>query len=211
MGLAGHRHRVRSQDAARRRFASSRAMPASATRAPGAVLRRRGARGRAAGGRRGARSMPPDSGRASTPTGRPRLRADALVGQALELVPPAYASSRRARIRSRRDGARPRGRIGPRRRLGSLLVGTGPAGLAERFARAYRHYCWPVESLRDIRLAPLHVMAPRARFTRTRLTVAHGDGRRLCRRARSSLVRRCSGWSISATQRARRGQAGGRS
>ena len=31
--------------------------------------------------------------------------------------------------------------------------------LAERFAQAYRHYCWPVESLRDIRIAPFHVMA----------------------------------------------------
>jgi protein phosphatase len=31
--------------------------------------------------------------------------------------------------------------------------------LADRFAQAYRHYCWPVESLRDIRLAPFHVMA----------------------------------------------------
>jgi protein phosphatase len=31
--------------------------------------------------------------------------------------------------------------------------------LAERFAVAYRHYCWPVESLRDIRVAPFHVMA----------------------------------------------------
>jgi protein phosphatase len=31
--------------------------------------------------------------------------------------------------------------------------------LAERFARAYRHYVWPVESLRDIRVAPFHVMA----------------------------------------------------
>jgi len=31
--------------------------------------------------------------------------------------------------------------------------------LADRFARAYRHYCWPVESLRDIRIAPFHVMA----------------------------------------------------
>ena len=31
--------------------------------------------------------------------------------------------------------------------------------LAVRFARAYRHYCWPVESLHDIRLAPFHVMA----------------------------------------------------
>jgi len=31
--------------------------------------------------------------------------------------------------------------------------------LAERFARAYRHYCWPVESLRDIRVAPFHIAA----------------------------------------------------
>ncbi|MCC6165235.1 MAG: polynucleotide kinase-phosphatase [Acidobacteria bacterium] len=31
--------------------------------------------------------------------------------------------------------------------------------LADRFARAYRNYCWPVESLRDIRIAPFHVMA----------------------------------------------------
>jgi protein phosphatase len=31
--------------------------------------------------------------------------------------------------------------------------------LAERFAGAYRNYCWPVESLRDIRIAPFHVMA----------------------------------------------------
>src|SRR5882672_2045756 len=31
--------------------------------------------------------------------------------------------------------------------------------LAQQFAQAYRHYCWPVESLRDIRIAPFHVMA----------------------------------------------------
>jgi protein phosphatase len=31
--------------------------------------------------------------------------------------------------------------------------------LADRFASAYRHYCWPVESLRDIRIAPFHVVA----------------------------------------------------
>jgi protein phosphatase len=31
--------------------------------------------------------------------------------------------------------------------------------LAQRFAQAYRHYCWPVEALRDIRIAPFHVMA----------------------------------------------------
>jgi protein phosphatase len=31
--------------------------------------------------------------------------------------------------------------------------------LADRFAQAYRHYCWPVESLRDIRVAPFHILA----------------------------------------------------
>jgi polynucleotide kinase-phosphatase len=31
--------------------------------------------------------------------------------------------------------------------------------LADRFVRAYRNYCWPVESLRDIRIAPFHVLA----------------------------------------------------
>jgi hypothetical protein len=34
--------------------------------------------------------------------------------------------------------------------------------LAERFARAYRSYCRPVESLRDICIAPFHVMATSA-------------------------------------------------
>ena len=31
--------------------------------------------------------------------------------------------------------------------------------LAERYARAYRHYCWPVNSIADIRVAPFHIMA----------------------------------------------------
>src|SRR5262249_47660330 len=31
--------------------------------------------------------------------------------------------------------------------------------LADRFTQAYRHYCWPVESLRDIRVAPFHILA----------------------------------------------------
>ena len=32
-------------------------------------------------------------------------------------------------------------------------------GLVDAFAHAYRHYCWPVESIADIRLAPFHVLA----------------------------------------------------
>jgi protein phosphatase len=31
--------------------------------------------------------------------------------------------------------------------------------LAGRYAQAYRRYCWPVTSLRDLRLAPFHVLA----------------------------------------------------
>ena len=28
-----------------------------------------------------------------------------------------------------------------------------------KFAEAYRHYCWPVESIADLRLAPFHLLA----------------------------------------------------
>ena len=28
-----------------------------------------------------------------------------------------------------------------------------------RFVAAYRHYCWPVESVRDLKLAPFHILA----------------------------------------------------
>jgi protein phosphatase len=31
--------------------------------------------------------------------------------------------------------------------------------MAEQFKQAYRHYCWPVNSLDDIKLAPFHVLA----------------------------------------------------
>lgn len=31
--------------------------------------------------------------------------------------------------------------------------------LVEAFTRAYRHYCWPVSSLADLKLAPFHILA----------------------------------------------------
>ncbi|MDQ3462697.1 MAG: hypothetical protein M3471_06685, partial [Actinomycetota bacterium] len=31
--------------------------------------------------------------------------------------------------------------------------------MAERFVDAYRHYCWPVESIDDLRLAPFQILA----------------------------------------------------
>lgn len=33
---------------------------------------------------------------------------------------------------------------------------------AERFTQAYRHYCWPVASLEDLKLAPFHLLATEA-------------------------------------------------
>jgi protein phosphatase len=37
-------------------------------------------------------------------------------------------------------------------------------GLAERYRRAYRGYCWEVESVRDLRLAPFHLLAAEGRM-----------------------------------------------
>ena len=43
---------------------------------------------------------------------------------------------------------------------GALLARfTDRERLADRFADAYRRYCWPVESVDDLRLAPFHVLA----------------------------------------------------
>ncbi len=43
---------------------------------------------------------------------------------------------------------------------GSLLQHAGArAELAGRYVEAYRHYCWPVHSLADLRLAPFHLLA----------------------------------------------------
>jgi protein phosphatase len=33
------------------------------------------------------------------------------------------------------------------------------AAMAQAYVEAYRHYCWPVESLADLRLAPFHLLA----------------------------------------------------
>jgi protein phosphatase len=37
------------------------------------------------------------------------------------------------------------------------------ASLAERFVAAYRRYCWPVQSLDDLKLAPFHLLASEGR------------------------------------------------
>jgi len=35
--------------------------------------------------------------------------------------------------------------------------------LAQRYVDAYRHYCWPVTSVRDLKLAPFHLLATEGR------------------------------------------------
>jgi protein phosphatase len=40
-----------------------------------------------------------------------------------------------------------------------LDVSRSRRGMAAQFVTAYRHYCWPVHSIRDIRLAPFHLLA----------------------------------------------------
>jgi polynucleotide kinase-phosphatase len=81
--------------------------------------------------------------------------------KALELVRQQYASVGTA------------ARVGLGEAVGALQLGvarglevgallerhTVRLDLAGRFAQAYRNYCWPVASLRDIRIAPFHVMA----------------------------------------------------
>ena len=49
------------------------------------------------------------------------------------------------------------------------------AGAAEKYVESYRHYCWPVESIEDFRLAPFHLMASGwHRSYRPLARVAHG-------------------------------------
>ena len=31
--------------------------------------------------------------------------------------------------------------------------------MAEQYVEAYRHYCWPVNSVNDLKLAPFHLLA----------------------------------------------------
>ncbi|UPL51119.1 polynucleotide kinase-phosphatase [Hymenobacter sublimis] len=44
-----------------------------------------------------------------------------------------------------------------------LARATSRQAAAEHYAQAYRRYCWPVESLSDLRLAPFHLLATEGR------------------------------------------------
>jgi len=63
------------------------------------------------------------------------------------------------------------------------------AALAERYAQAYRRYCWPVRSVDDLRLAPFHVLAGEKRVHTDRDHAWHMDVLdRLCRAGGTTLL-----------------------
>ena len=58
--------------------------------------------------------------------------------------------------------------------IGSLLDRTRDRGrLAEKYVEAYRRYCWPVESLDDLRVAPFHLLASEGKVHTDRSNLWH--------------------------------------
>ena len=189
----------RDEDVARRRFGvvGTRA-PASST--PGPAV----ASSTTAIGARSARACSGDAmervGRAGT-----RLATDWVVldcelmpwsAKAQELIRQQYAAvgaaagARRCLTCDRRRWAR-RGawcstsadsleRVATRRRS------------SERYVDAYRRYCWPVASVRDLRLAPFHVMATRGCGARGQGPSRGTWSRSRARSARPMTPRCCS-------------------
>ena len=62
-------------------------------------------------------------------------------------------------------------------------------GLAQLYCGSYARYCWPVQSLADIQVAPFHVLASEGRFTVTRTTCGTWTWPLAC----MNPVRPCSG------------------
>ena len=100
--------------------------------------------------------------------GMPRLRADAVVGQGAGTAPRPVCAGRR-----RRAGGPAPGRVGPAsggraarrsaKKIGARSSrGNLPAAGSKTSAfmfDAYRRYCWRVDSLLDLKLAPFHLLA----------------------------------------------------
>ncbi len=107
--------------------------------------------------------------------GLPRLRADALVGEGAGAAAPAVRRGRRGgagRPAARRSRALAAGGGARRRRRRRCSSDTRCApDRAERYARAYRRYCWPVTSLRRSPPRPVPPAGDRRRAsTSTRTT-----------------------------------------
>ena len=116
--------------------------------------------------------------------GVPRLRADAVVGEGARACSATVRVGGHSRSRwprrsgaGARDGRRARHRYRRPARAAAGFVWSLPKGLR----RSYRNYCWPVESLRDIRIAPFHVMATEgAVHTGQRSCLAHEYDQQPC-------------------------------
>ena len=67
-------------------------------------------------------------------------------------------------------------------RVGQREVGVG------KFVDAYRHYCWPVNSLTDLKLAPFHLLASEGKVHTDRTHVWHMDTLAAVCRADSELL-----------------------
>jgi len=69
----------------------------------------------------------------------------------------------------------------------------------ERYIRAYRQYCWPVESLQDIRLAPFHVLATEGAAHIDKNHLWHMDWSRRLSSAGDGLVMATANVSVDLT------------
>ena len=67
---------------------------------------------------------------------------------------------------------RPAAGDGATRRALLATLRTARSEHGDRFVAAYRHYCWPVASLDDLKLAPFHLLATRGRVSTSTATTS---------------------------------------
>ena len=87
-------------------------------------------------------------------------KAQELLQTQYAAVGAAGSASLPRAVAALEQAAGPAGRRGARQ--SSTEVEAGSASREqdiEQFVAAYRHYCWPVESLDDLKLAPFHLLA----------------------------------------------------
>lgn len=66
---------------------------------------------------------------------------------------------------------------------------TGRAEMAQQFVDAYRHYCWPVNSINDLKLAPFHLLATEGHVHIDKDHVWHMETlREICRQDEALLL-----------------------
>jgi protein phosphatase len=72
---------------------------------------------------------------------------------------------------------------------GLLETYAARAEIVDRYVDAYRRYCWPVESVDDLRLAPFHVLATEGKVHTDKDHVWHMDTlARICKAGNDALL-----------------------